>query len=111
MNKKIITIATLSLISISSPSFSTINHPFQIANNVVDDIKENISDDAITTKIKAKLLANPNTNSLKIHVKTKDGVVYLSGKVENLTAKDIAKDLAKDTKGVIRVDTSELKTS
>ncbi len=56
------------------------------------------SDDAITMKVKAELLAAEGLNSSGIQVSTKNGVVHLGGKVKNdrdrLTALNTARSVA-----------------
>ena len=64
------------------------------AGQVVDDA-------AITSAVKAKLLADPQVGGLKIDVDTKDGVVTLTSDRMNSSAEiDAALRIAKDTNGV-----------
>lgn len=60
------------------------------------------SDTAITTKVKAGLMKEPNLESLGIHVETEKGVVMLSGFVNS---KDEAEKAVKVAKGVDGVTT------
>jgi hyperosmotically inducible protein len=64
---------------------------------------EDITDAAITTAVKTKLLADTKTPGLKIDVDTNDGVVTLSGTVPSKAAEDKAVADARGTKGVKRV--------
>jgi hyperosmotically inducible protein len=64
---------------------------------------EVISDAAITTAVKSKLLADSKTPGMKIDVDTKDGIVTLSGNVRTSAEADHAVSVARDTKGVKRV--------
>jgi hyperosmotically inducible protein len=64
---------------------------------------EVITDAAITTAVKTKLLADTKTPGLKIDVDTNDGVVTLSGTVPSKAAEDKAVADARGTKGVKRV--------
>jgi hyperosmotically inducible protein len=64
---------------------------------------EVITDAAITSAVKSKLLADTQTPGLKIDVDTKDGVVTLSGSVPSKAAEDKAVADARGTKGVKRV--------
>jgi hyperosmotically inducible protein len=64
---------------------------------------EDITDAAITTAVKTKLLADTKTPGLKIDVDTNDGIVTLSGTVPSKAAEDKAVADARDTKGVKRV--------
>lgn len=61
------------------------------------------SDTAITTKVKAGLVKEPNLDSLGIHVETEKGVVMLSGFVNSKEEADKAVKVAKDVEGVSRV--------
>jgi osmotically-inducible protein OsmY len=55
-------------------------------------------DDATTTaRVKSRLLANTNTQGLKIDVDTKDDVVTLSGRVESDQEKSLAGEIARNT--------------
>lgn len=64
---------------------------------------EFITDAAITTAVKTKLLADSKTPGLKIDVDTKDGVVTLNGTVPTKAVVDKAVADARGTKGVKRV--------
>jgi len=61
------------------------------------------TDVGLTTKVKAKLIADTTVNAYQIDVETKNGVVTLTGNIDNMAAKDRAVDLAKDTAGVRNV--------
>jgi hyperosmotically inducible protein len=85
------------------------------AMNVVraDDTTTNktekaVSDSWITTKVKSELLANSVTKAMKVSVKTKQGAVWLSGKLPTQDAVDVAKMTAEKVQGVKSVDTSGL---
>ena len=58
------------------------------------------SDTALTTKVKASLLAQPELKSLGIHVETEKGVVMLSGFVESKAEAAKALKAAKEVDGV-----------
>jgi osmotically-inducible protein OsmY len=62
-----------------------------------------VTDSAITTSIKTEIGVNPNVNTFGVHVSTNDGVVTLSGRVEDETQKALAEQIARDTKGVTDV--------
>jgi hyperosmotically inducible protein len=69
-------------------------------------------DSAITAKVKAALLAEPNLKSLQISVDTKEGTVTLTGNVDNSDMRDKAKQVASATDGVKGViDQLTVKTS
>lgn len=72
------------------------------------NIEQELSDSVITTKITAKYTEKNNLNPLKILVSTKNGVVKLSGHVNDKQAFVDALRLAKVTKGVKSVDTDNL---
>lgn len=64
---------------------------------------ETIDDAVITSKIEAKMAADPEVSAFKVDVDTNDGMVRLSGTVDDRRAKEEAEDLAKNTRGVKRV--------
>jgi hyperosmotically inducible protein len=66
--------------------------------------QEVLSDAAITTKVKAKLLADPEINPFQIDVDTVDGVVTLGGKVASESIKAEAETIATNTEGVLKVN-------
>jgi len=72
------------------------NPPGRTAGEVVDD-------SVITTKVKAELLRAQATKSLKISVKTLDGVVNLSGSVESSEQMDSALRIVRGIRGVTDV--------
>ncbi len=59
-----------------------------------------IDDTAITTKVKAAVLAEPGLQSLKIEVDTKDAVVTLAGTVDSPALKERAAQIAQNVGGV-----------
>ena len=61
---------------------------------------QQIDDAALTTKVKAKLTADPDINPFEIDVDTTDGVVTLRGRVEEASDKTVAGRLARETQGV-----------
>ncbi len=61
------------------------------------------SDAAITSKIEAKLAADPEVNPFEIDVDTDHGMVRLSGMVETEKQRSEAVELARNTSGVVRV--------
>jgi hyperosmotically inducible periplasmic protein len=70
-----------------------------------------IEDSALTTRVKAALLAEKNLKSLPISVESTEGVVTLSGEVASSAQIDQAVDVAKHVKGVKDVhDALGLKT-
>jgi len=67
-----------------------------------------LDDTLITTKVKASLAADPQVSALAISVDTDDGVVHLSGVVENEAERQRAIQLAQGMEGVTRVDANKL---
>lgn len=67
-------------------------------------IGEAIGDTAITAKVKGKLEADSRTGSANIDVETNNGVVTLTGSVNNADAKSAAEELARNVEGVTGVD-------
>lgn len=63
-----------------------------------------VDDAAITTKVKAAILAEPGLSSLQISVDTMDGEVTLAGSVDSQQNIDRAKEVAKAVVGVKKVD-------
>lgn len=73
-------------------------------NQSLNDVKEDVSDAAITMKIKTKLLANSEISGLKINVDTADQRVTLSGNVKHDAERDLAYYIARNTDGVRAVN-------
>lgn len=59
-----------------------------------------VSDSTITSKIKAKFLLEKGLSSFKVSVETKDGMVILSGFVDNEALKARAEQIAASVSGV-----------
>ena len=62
-----------------------------------------MDDAAITTKVKAAVLAEPGLKSMDINVDTKDGVVTLAGTVGSQDLKQRANQVAQQVQGVKQV--------
>lgn len=65
--------------------------------------QQQIDDAAITSSIKTKYAAEPNTSALKIIVETHQGVVTLAGTVPTQAEKAKAEEIARATGGVASV--------
>ncbi len=65
-----------------------------------ETVKEYVGDAALTTKVKAALVAEPRLPSAQIHVITTNNVVELSGKVNNQTQKQKAESVVSRVEGV-----------
>jgi hyperosmotically inducible protein len=61
---------------------------------------EYIDDSVLTAKVKAALIESPDTKAHQINVETNQGVVQLSGFVDNAAAKTAATSVAKSVNGV-----------
>ena len=61
---------------------------------------EYIDDSILTAKVKTALIGSPDTKAHQINVETKEGVVQLSGFVDNAAAKTAATNVAKTVTGV-----------
>jgi osmotically-inducible protein OsmY len=61
---------------------------------------EALDDGAVTAKVKARLIADPEVTALEINVDTKDGVVTLTGTAATQALKEEAGKLAAGTEGV-----------
>ncbi len=80
-------------------------------NSTMHEVKKAISDTEITTKVKAKfleekLIDKKDVAAFKVHVKTKKGVVYLTGKVTDKIQEENAIKFAKEVEGVKDVKSS-----
>lgn len=66
----------------------------------INAIKDYAEDTVITSRIKTAILAAKGVDSLNIHVDTEQGIVTLSGKVENATQIEFAEKIAREVTGV-----------
>lgn len=73
------------------------------AENKAEEAGEYIDDAVITTKVKAVIFEDDNLSSMDINVETSDGIVQLSGFVEDSADIDTAENLAETVKGVKEV--------
>ena len=75
----------------------------QKAGEYADRAGAVVTDAAVTSAVKAKLLADATVGGLKIDVDTNNGVVTLKGRVESRAEADQAVKLARGTEGVKQV--------
>jgi hyperosmotically inducible periplasmic protein len=68
-----------------------------------ETVGQHVDDATITTKVKADLLAANNVKSEHIHVKTRKGIVSLTGSVPTAEDRDNAKQVAENVGGVTAV--------
>jgi osmotically-inducible protein OsmY len=65
---------------------------------------ERLADSWLTTKIQAQYFADEDIKARHIDVSTRDGVVVLTGHVDDAQAREQALQIARNTDGVVRVD-------
>jgi osmotically-inducible protein OsmY len=63
-------------------------------------VGEKVDDASITAQVKMTLLSHRSTSAFNTKVKTKNGVVTLSGKAKNAAEKELATKFVNDVKGV-----------
>lgn len=85
------------VMSCALTSFAAGAESDRTAGRVMDDA-------AITTKVKAELIGNPDTKAYQINVDTLNGVVSLSGFVDSNSQKQAAETEAKAVAGVKSVE-------
>jgi len=78
------------------------------AAHQLDVIEQKLSDTLITTKITTSYAKNKNLSLLKLTVSTHNGIVKLSGHVNDNQAFVDALRIAKNTRGVLSVNVDEL---
>jgi hyperosmotically inducible periplasmic protein len=61
------------------------------------------TDVGITTKVRAKMSVDDTVRASRIEVTTENGVVTLTGNIDNAEAKERALSIARQTKGVVEV--------
>lgn len=70
---------------------------------VLEQMQDTARDAALTTRVKARLLASDNTSGLAISVNSEDGVVTLGGAVASEAEKELAEVIAANTGSVAEV--------
>ena len=75
----------------------------RIESEVGPVVRDVLDDAAVTTRVKARLVADPDVNAFHIDVDTVDGRVTLNGKVASEYQKQEASELADRTEGVREV--------
>ncbi|WP_420800128.1 BON domain-containing protein [Paraburkholderia tagetis] len=78
--------------------------PSASINPTHESMSQGMDDTVITTKVKASLLAEKNFASLHVGVRTREGVVRLTGTVPSLSQKHTATDVAQGVNGVKSVE-------
>ena len=111
MNIKTIALAMFVSAAFAAPIAHAADKAAAESKTAVEKTGDYASDAALTTKVKAALLAEKKLKSLPISVETTAGVVTLSGQVISTAQIDQAVDVAKHVKGVRDVHNAlELKT-
>lgn len=88
---------------------TSVSDKLHVRDSKDTSVKGYVGDTAITSEVKAKLLADDIVPSRKVKVETTDGVVQLSGTVESQAQSDRAESIAKAIDGVKSVK-NDLKT-
>ena len=88
---------------------TSVSDKLHVRDSKESSVKGYAGDTAITSEVKAKLLADDIVPSRKVKVETTDGVVQLSGTVESQAQSDRAESIAKAIDGVKSVK-NDLKT-
>jgi hyperosmotically inducible protein len=104
--------ATALTLTLGNVAFAqTTQSPMVVAAGEITEVKEDVSDTWITTKVKADLVTEKGVPGTDIEVETKKGVVALSSKVAVTDSqKEMAVAIAKKIKGVKGVMADGLKT-
>lgn len=84
----------------------SVSDKLHVKDQKSQSVSEYAGDAATTSSVKAKLLADDIVPSRKIKVETTDGVVQLSGDVENKAQSERAESIAKAVNGVKSVKTT-----
>ncbi len=92
----------------ASTSIVIANPPSEGKTTAYEESAQPVTDSWITTKVKADLLADTATKGLDINVSTTNGVVTLSGRLDNRAQIDKAVAIARGIKGVSAVDAKTL---
>ncbi len=88
---------------------TSVSDKLHVRDSKESSVKGYAGDTAITSEIKAKLLADDTVPSRHVNVETTDGVVQLSGTVDSQAQSDRAESIAKAVDGVKSVK-NDLKT-
>lgn len=115
MNKKLLTVTAMfafasltSTTTFANSDNTTLNYNTKPTNSVLQQTKEAVSDSSIIATVKAKLARNKLLSVFNISVKTAEGNVQLSGKVDSDMQYEEAVMLAQSTNGVKDVDAEHL---
>jgi hyperosmotically inducible periplasmic protein len=101
-HKSVVAGFTIAALVVGGPAFAQSTMTDK-AKNVTQEAKTGVSDSWVTSKTKIALFSDDRVKGRQVHVETKDGVVYLRGKVDSSEAKTAATDVAKGIDGVKNV--------
>jgi hyperosmotically inducible periplasmic protein len=79
------------------------------ASTAANETKEALSDGWITTKVKSSLMLTRDVQGLGISVTTDNGIVSLAGEVDSKAEKQRVVAIARDVRGVRKVDPSGIR--
>jgi hyperosmotically inducible periplasmic protein len=102
MKKLSILIVSVSLLISPLSVFADTGSPSSVPKGVAG-AQSSLSDTAITTAVKAKLLTDSRTTGTSVKVTTSSQAVTLTGKVKSEAEKQAAQEIAANTKGVKNV--------
>ena len=91
-------------IIVSSPEPGSAPTSGRLDTPAATPLGEAVSDAGITTKVKTRLLADPDVSGLRIDVDTRDGIVTLTGIVNTAAEKSRALEDAGKVDNVTRVE-------
>jgi hyperosmotically inducible protein len=101
-HKSVVAGFTIAALVVGGPAFAQSTMTDK-AKSVTQEAKTGMSDSWMTSKTKIALFSDDRVKGRQVHVDTKDGVVYLRGKVDSSEAKAAATDVAKGIDGVKNV--------
>jgi len=101
-HKSVVAGFTIAALVVAGPAFAQSTMTDK-AKSVTQEAKTGMSDSWMTSKTKIALFSDDRVKGRQVHVETKDGVVYLRGKVDSSEAKAAATDVAKGIAGVKNV--------
>ena len=88
----------------SGTTTTTTISPTPAASSAIGEAGDALANGALTTKVKAALLADPDVKSLPIEVTSRDGVVTLAGSLDTPTGIERAVAVTQGVEGVKSVE-------
>jgi hyperosmotically inducible periplasmic protein len=96
-HKTVIVGLTIAALAAGGPAYA--QSATDKAKTMTQEAKTGMSDSWVTSKTKIALFADDRVKGRQVSVETKNGVVYLRGKVDTAEAKAAATDVAKGIEG------------